>query len=68
MCCHQNMPHGHACGCENGEGACQCGQTGHFKRRFQTREEQIANLEQYVTALQAETQAVNEQIALLQAN
>ncbi len=65
MCCDNQSHHNHACGCGHGEEACQCGQTGQFRRRFQTKEEQIASLEQYLAELQAETRAVNERITQL---
>jgi hypothetical protein len=55
--------HGHACGC--GEGHCECGCHGghHFERRFQTKAEQISELEAYLTDLKAEVQAVEEHLA-----
>ena len=55
--------HGHACGC--GEDACECGcHSGHhFERRFQTKAEQIAELEAYLADLKTEVQAVEEHLA-----
>ena len=45
------------CGCE-----C-CGGGRHFQRRFQTRAEQIEELEAYLTELKLEVQAVEEHLA-----
>jgi hypothetical protein len=42
---------------------CSCGSS--FERRFQTKEEKIKRLEQYLDSLQKETQAVQEHIAAL---
>jgi hypothetical protein len=55
--------HGERCGCHGGEGRRQ----GHFRRRFRTREERLAGLQEYLKQLQAEAQAVEERIARLQA-
>jgi hypothetical protein len=57
--------HGHACRCGEGHGECECGCHGghHFERRFQTKAEQIAELEAYLTDLKAEVQAVEEHLA-----
>ena len=57
--------HGHACGCGEDHGECECGcHSGHhFGRRFQTKAEQIAELEAYLTDLKAEVQAVEERLA-----
>ena len=68
MCCNQHsyaMLSGHH---GKGNHACQCGQGQHFARRFQTREEKVAQLNTYLSDLQAEITAVNEQIDLLQAD
>ena len=56
--------HGHD-GCDEGHGDCECGCHGghHFERRFQTKAEQIAELEAYLTDLKAEVQAVEEHLA-----
>ncbi len=67
MCCDHHTCQSHTCDCTSREDSCQCGETYQFTRRFQTREEQVARLEQYLADLQAETRAVNEQIARLQA-
>ncbi len=66
MCCDHHSCQSHTCDYKSGENSCQCGEAYPFTRRFQTREEQIARLEQYLADLQAETRAVNEQIARLQ--
>ena len=58
------------CGCESDE--CDCGCTcechhhhheGHFERHYQTKAEQIAELENYLSDLKLEVQAVEEQLA-----
>lgn len=64
--------HGHG-GCCEGHGPwqdrygggddCGCGHDRHFRRRFETREERVARLEEYLHALKAEAKAVEEQIA-----
>jgi hypothetical protein len=46
------------CGCR-----CKCSGEGGFKRRHQTREEQIAELEPYLKDLKAEVRAVEEKLA-----
>ena len=47
-------------GCECGGG---CGGGGsHFQRRFQTKEEQIAELENYLKDLKLEVQAIEERL------
>jgi hypothetical protein len=53
---------GHACSCG---GECECGCHGghHFERRFQTKAEQIAELEAYLADLKTEVQAVEEHLA-----
>jgi len=55
------------CGCEEGQ-VCGCGcechcHGGHFQRQFQTRAEQIAELEAYLSELKTEVQAVEEHLA-----
>jgi len=58
---HQNR-HGHdGCCC----GPADCGPGHHFGRRFATRAERIARLEEYLGELRAEVQAVEEAIAEL---
>jgi hypothetical protein len=50
-------------GCGGGHG-CECdGHAGHFERRYQTKAEQIAELEVYLTELKNEVQAVEEHLA-----
>jgi hypothetical protein len=53
--------------CECGGGCdcgCECGGGGHhFQRRFQTKAEQIEELESYLTELKLEVQAVEEHLA-----
>jgi hypothetical protein len=68
--------HRHGGECRHGEhgghrrhgGECGCGCEGApFRRRFITREEQIAWLEEYLKELQAEAKGVEERIAELKA-
>jgi hypothetical protein len=48
------------CGCDC---ACECcGNSHRFHRRYQTKAEQIAELETYLSDLKAEVQAVEEQL------
>jgi hypothetical protein len=63
---HENQ----GCSCGTGEcsgGECQCGgsccEGKHFQRRYQTKAEQIANLEGYLSELKLEVQAVEEMLA-----
>jgi hypothetical protein len=58
------------CGCESSD--CDCGCTcdchahhheGHFERRYQTKEEKIAELEAYLKELRLELMAVEEHLA-----
>jgi hypothetical protein len=42
-------------------GSCSC--EGGFKRRYQTKAEQIAEFEQYLQDLKAEVKAVGEELA-----
>ncbi len=58
------------CGCESdtrsccGEGcACPCHHGGKFQRRYQTKAEQIAELETCLGELKTEVQAVEERLA-----
>jgi hypothetical protein len=57
--------HGHACSCGEGHGECECGCHGghHLERRFETKAEQIAELEAYLADLKTEVQAVEEHLA-----
>ena len=60
----------HHGGDRSGECRCGCGASEPgmgFRRRFQTREEQISGLEEYLRGLQAEATAVEERIAQLRA-
>ncbi|MBM4464781.1 MAG: hypothetical protein FJ014_04315 [Chloroflexi bacterium] len=67
MCGHGGYHghHGHADWCCCGPAA--CGPGFPFGRRFPTREERITWLEEYLKALQAEAEAVEERIAELKA-
>jgi hypothetical protein len=55
------------CGCESDQECgcgCECGcHAGHFERRYQTKAEQIAELEAYLRELKTEVQAVEEHLA-----
>jgi hypothetical protein len=55
--CQSGHEHGCSCGCE-----CDC-HGGRFERRYQTKEEQIAELEAYLSELKTEVQAVEEHLA-----
>ena len=68
------MSHEDKCDCNNGTCGCEddstcscgcecCGDDGHFQRRYQTKEEQIAVLETYLSELKLELQAVEEHLA-----
>jgi hypothetical protein len=51
-----------SCGCDSGCG-CECGgHAGHFERRYQTKAEQIVELEAYLEELKTEVQAVEEHL------
>ena len=81
---HHHQHHGGECGCSgHGEhhrhhdhgGHCGCGCEGKawgpgspFRRRFPTREERIAWLEEYLKDLQAEAKGVEERIAEMKAS
>lgn len=64
---------GHGCECSCHEGCeCECHGGGylsetHFERRFATRAERIAELEEYLKDLQTEAKAVEERIAEMKA-
>ncbi len=55
------------CGCSEGNGCnCGCCDTGngkHFNRQYQTKSEQITELESYLSELKSEVQAVEEHLA-----
>ncbi len=59
MCKHCGCQEGQACGCS---GHCD-GEGDHFERRFQTKAEQITELEAYLGELKLEVQAVEEHLA-----
>jgi len=65
MCMHHGFHHyqgsGHCC--------CQPGsfQEGVFRRHYSSREERIAQLEEYLKELQAEAKAVEEHLARMKA-
>ena len=77
MCCneghgrhhhrHEDCGCGESCECKGGGecgGGCQCGcGNGGFRRRYQTKGEQISELEGYLAELKAEVQAVEERLA-----
>jgi hypothetical protein len=74
MCCNEGYGHHHGrhhgggcegggCSCSCGGGSeCECGNSG-FERHFQTKAEQITELEEYLGELKAEVQAVEERLA-----
>ena len=65
MCkqCGCQSDQGCRCGCDGGS-SCECGgHAGRFERRYQTKDEQIAELEAYLNALKTEVQAVEEHLA-----
>ena len=65
MCkqCDCQSDQGCSCGCDGGCG-CECGgHPGHFERRYQTKAEQIEELEAYLDKLKTEKQAVEEHLA-----
>jgi hypothetical protein len=55
------------CDCKNGDCdcgcSCDCGSEHHFDRRYQTKAEQITELEAYLSELKLEVQAVEEHLA-----
>ena len=57
------------CGCQSDQGCscgcdCECGgHAGRFERHYQTKAEQIAELEAYLNELKTEVQAVEEHLA-----
>jgi hypothetical protein len=63
MCKHCEGQSGQGCGCD-GSCGCSCGcDAGGFERRYQTKAEQIAELEAYLSELRTEVQAVEEHLA-----
>ena len=69
MCKECGCQSGSDCGCSGSraEGGCECGCSGHgshsYTRRYQTKAEQITELEAYLSELKTETQAVEEHLA-----
>jgi hypothetical protein len=64
--CHQCEESGEHCSCGEGHGECGCGGgcgSHGFERRYQTKAEQIAELEAYLSELKTEVQAVEEHLA-----
>ena len=55
--CNSGREYSYSCGCE-----C-CGNGGRFERHYQTKEEQITELEAYLSELKTEVQAVEENLA-----
>ena len=63
MCKQCDCQSDQGCSC-GGDGSCECGgHAGHFERRYQTKAEQIAELEAYLAELKTEVQAVEEHLA-----
>lgn len=70
MHCETRGHHGHGrrhCGCGQGHhgGSYGCGCGGGLGRRFLTKEEKTAGLQEYLESLRKEAQAVEERIAEL---
>ncbi len=53
----------HVGGYHGGGGCCCCGGGGGFPRRFYTRQERIAHMEEYLDGLKAELAAVERELA-----
>lgn len=62
---HGGMGEGCGCGCQGGMHGPGMGMGMGFHRRFVTAEERKARLEEYLQALKAETQAVEEELKKL---
>jgi hypothetical protein len=61
MCKDCDCHEGEVCSCDCG---CECcGNGTYFKRRYQTKAEQITELEAYLSELKTEVQAVEEHLA-----
>jgi hypothetical protein len=58
-CCCGGSGHDCDCDCDCG---CDCCGGGQFQRRYQTKAEQIADLESYLVDLKLEVQAVEERL------
>ena len=66
MCCeHRGHRHGGRHWGRHHGGSCDCGGPFHFGRRFWTKDEKTAWLEQYLEELRQEAQAVEERIAAM---
>lgn len=61
MCCHGHTEQNCSCGCHRGH-VNECSSERTFQRRYQTKAEQIAELEAYLSDLKAEIQAVEERL------
>jgi len=63
MCNQCDCQSGHECSCDQSH--CECGcHTGHrFERRYQTKAEQIEELEAYLSELKTEVLAVEEHLS-----
>jgi hypothetical protein len=63
MCKQCDCQSDQGCGC-GWDGGCECDcHAGHFERRYQTKAEQITDLEAYLEELKTEVQAVEEHLA-----
>ncbi len=67
MCKHCEHQHGGDCDCEGRGSECRCGcgegsREGRAHRRYQTKAEQITELETYLEGLKSEVQAVEEHL------
>ena len=67
MCGHGEHHGRHGCGGGHFGPGMGFGPGMHFRRRFLTREERIARLEEYLKVLQAEVKGVEEAIAEMKA-
>lgn len=65
MCNQCGCQSGLECSCNQSHSNCECGcHAGHrFERRFQTKAEQIEDLEAYLSELKTEVQAVEEHLS-----
>jgi Eukaryotic metallothionein len=61
--CGDECKCGEACDCGCGCNGCRC---GGFKRRYQTKAEQVNELKSYLAELRLEVQAVEERLADLE--
>ena len=65
MCCQMENHHGCKGKGHHHGGSCDCDNSSHFKRRYVTKEEKVAQLEKYLENLQLEAKAVQEHIEVL---